>query len=201
MRRIREILRLYHWMGLSRRQIAESMQTTHSTVGDVIRRANGVRLGWPIPDSMTWDNVERLLYPRNTDKPKTRPMPKWEQIHRELKSQKSVTLQLLWYEYRQENPDGVRYSRFCVHYRDWVRRLDVVIRQTYRAGEKMFLDFAGETVPIRDRASGEIKEAYVYVEVLGSERLPVCRGHDDAGFEIMGELAPECSGVFLGIGG
>ncbi len=137
-----------------------------STVGDVIRRANGVGLGWPIPDTMTWDDVGCLLYPGNTNKPKARPMPKWEQIHRELKSQKSVTLQLLWYEYKQANPDGVPYSQFCAHYREWVRKLDVVMRQTYRAGEKMFVDFAGQTVPMRDRTSGEIKEAYVYVAVL-----------------------------------
>ncbi|MDD2201354.1 MAG: IS21 family transposase [Firmicutes bacterium] len=168
MRKIKEILRLYHEVGLSRRRIAESLQAAHSTVGDVIRRANGVGLGWPIPDTMTWDDVERLLYPGNTNKPRTRPMPKWEQIHRELKSKKSVTLQLLWYEYKQENPDGVQYSQFCAYYREWVRKLDVVMRQTHRAGEKMFVDFAGQTVPIRDRTSGEIKEAYVYVAVLGA---------------------------------
>jgi len=168
MRKIKEILRLYHEVGLSRRRIAESLQAAHSTVGDVIRRANGVGLGWPIPDTMTWDDVERLLYPGNTNKPKARPMPKWEQIHRELRSQKSVTLQLLWYEYKQANPDGVQYSQFCAYYREWVRKLDVVMRQTHRAGEKMFVDFAGQTVPIRDRTSGEIKEAYVYVAVLGA---------------------------------
>jgi len=168
MRKIKEILRLHHEMGLSRRRIAESLQVAHSTVGDVITRANGVGLSWPIPDTMTWIDVERLLYPGNTDKPKTRPMPKWEQIHRELKSQKSVTLQLLWYEYKQANPDGIQYSQFCAYYREWVRKLDVVMRQTHRAGEKMFVDFAGQTVPIKDRASGEIEEAYVYVAVLGA---------------------------------
>lgn len=168
MRKIREILRLYHELGLSHRQIAESLQTAHSTVGDVIRRAAGVGLGWPVPDSMTWDDVERLLYPGNTDKPKARPLPKWEKVHRELKSKKSVTLQLLWCEYKEANPDGLQYSQFCVHYREWVRKLDVVMRQTHRAGEKMFVDFAGETVPIVDPASGEVKQAYVYVAVLGA---------------------------------
>ena len=168
MRKIREILRLYHEMGLSRRQIAESLQIAHSTVGDVLRRAEGAGLGWPIPDNMTWDDVEQLLYPGNTGKPRTRPMPEWEQVHRELKRKKSVTLQLLWYEYKQANPDGIQYSQFCAHYREWVRKLDVVMRQTHRAGEKMFVDFAGETVPIVDPGSGEIEHAYVYVAVLGA---------------------------------
>ena len=127
--------------------------------------------GWPIPDNMTWDDVEQLLYPGNTGKPRTRPMPEWEQVHRELKRKKSVTLQLLWYEYKQANPDGIQYSQFCAHYREWVRKLDVVMRQTHRAGEKMFVDFAGETVPIVDPASGEIEHAYVYVAVLGALSL------------------------------
>jgi transposase len=75
MREIREILRLYHEMGLSRRQIAESLQIAHSTVGDVLRRAEGAGLGWPIPGNMTWEDVEQSLYPGNTGKPRTRPMP------------------------------------------------------------------------------------------------------------------------------
>jgi transposase len=168
MRKIREILRLYHEIGLSRRQIAESLQIAHSTVDDVLRRTEGAGLGWPIPDNMTWDDVEQSLYPGNTGKPRARPMPEWEQVHRELKGKKSVTLQLLWYEYKQANPDGIQYSQFCAHYREWVRKLDVVMRQTHRAGEKMFVDFAGETVPIVDPASGEIEHAYVYVAVLGA---------------------------------
>ncbi len=110
MRKTKEILRLYHEMGLSRRRIAESLQVAHSTVGDVIRRANGVGLGWPIPDTMTWVDVERLLYPGNTNKPRTRPMPEWEQIHRDLMNQKSVTLQLLWCEYKQQSRVEARSS-------------------------------------------------------------------------------------------
>jgi len=81
---------------------------------------------------------------------------------------KSVTLQLLWYECKQANPDGVQHSQFCAYYRERVRKLDVVMRQIYRAREKMFADFADETVTIRDRASGEIKHAYAYVAVMGA---------------------------------
>ena len=92
MRKIKEILGLYNEMGLSHRQIAKSLQIVHSTVGDVVRRANGVGLGWPIPDSMTWDDVEHLLYPGNIDNSKVRPIPDWGQVHRELKCKESVTL-------------------------------------------------------------------------------------------------------------
>lgn len=196
MRKIREILRLYHEIGLSRRQIAESLQIAHSTVGDVLRRAEGAGLSWPIPDNMTWDDVEQLLYPGNTGKHGARPMPEWEQVYRELKRKKSVTLQLLWYEYKQANPDGIQYSQFCAHYREWVRKLDVVMRQTHRAVKKMFVDFAGETVPIVDPVSGEIEHAYVYVAVLGASNYTYSRSYDGAGFGIMDGLNPQCSGVF-----
>lgn len=89
-------------------------------------------------------------------------------LYHELKREKSVTLQLLWYEYTQANPDGIQYSQFCAHYRGRVRKLDSVMRQTHRAGGKMFVDFAGETVPIVDPVSGKIEYAYVYVAVLGA---------------------------------
>ena len=90
MRKIKEILRLYHEVGLSRRRIAESLQVAHSTVGDVIRRANGVGLGWPIPDAMTWDDVERLLYPGNTNKPRTRPRERGHRTRMRLLRAKAV---------------------------------------------------------------------------------------------------------------
>ena len=198
MRKIKEILRLYHEMGLSRRQIAKSLQVAHSTFGDVVRRANGVGLSWSIPDSMTWDDVEHLLYPGNTDKPKARPMPEWEQVHRELKRKKSVTLQLLWYEYKQANPDGIQYSQFCTHYREWVHKLDIVMWQTHRASEKMFIDFAGDAVPIIDPASGEIQNAYVYVAVLGASNYTFAEATITQDFKAWVDLTGKALEFFKG---
>jgi transposase len=68
-----------------------------------------------------------------------------------------VTLQLLWHEYKGRDPDGLQYTQFCEHYRRWRGRLDLVMRQEHRAGEKAFVDFAGQTVPIVDRETGEIR--------------------------------------------
>ena len=87
---------------------------------------------------------------------------------RELARHKDVTLQLLSFEYREAHPDGYQYSRFCDRYREWRGRLDVALRQVYRAGEKAFVDYAGPTVEVTDRRTGEMHDAKVFVGVLAA---------------------------------
>src|SRR5204862_4868559 len=79
-----------------------------------------------------------------------------------------VTLQLLHLEYKAVHPEGLSYTQFCVHYRRWRARQDVVMRLEYAAGERMFVDFAGDTVPVTDPETGEIWNAQVFVSVLGA---------------------------------
>lgn len=107
-----------------------------------------------------------MLYPQ-TEKKNKRPIPDFKHIHRELK-RKSVTLQLLWEEYMSQNPDGYRYSYFCELYYDWRQKLDLPLRQSHKAGEKMFVDFAGQTMPIVDIKTGELTPAYIFIAVLGA---------------------------------
>ena len=94
--------------------------------------------------------------------------PDYAAIHRELLAMKHVTLHLLWQEYKEQQPNGFQYSWFCQHYREWAGRLDVVMRHEHRAGEKMFVDYAGQTVNIIDRETGEMKPAQIFVAVLGA---------------------------------
>ena len=96
------------------------------------------------------------------------PEPDWTQIHQELQTHKDLTLQLVWQEGRESNPEGYGYSRFCDLYRRWLKKLDLVLRQEHRAGEKMFVDYAGATIPIHDPQSGEVHPAAVFVAVLGA---------------------------------
>jgi transposase len=96
-----------------------------------------------------------------------RPVPDWTYIHRELR-RKGVTLMLLWQEYKQIFPDGYQYSRFCDLYSHWAGKLDPVMRQEHRAGEKTFIDYAGQTVSVYDRACGEPKQAQIFVAALGA---------------------------------
>ena len=166
-RKTREIIRLRFELGLSIRQIARSLSVSHSTVGDIVRKAQAANMGWPLPEDMDDVELDRRMYPCPAGRPVNRPAPDMEMIHAELRK-KGVALDLLWLEYKRERPDGYQYSQFCERYRQWVKTLDVVLRQTHRAGEKMFVDFAGPTIPVIDPETGAVRDAHVFVAVLGA---------------------------------
>src|SRR5579859_204401 len=169
MRKIREALRLCLAEGLSPRQTGIATGLPRTTVRRYVERAAEVGLGWPLPPEMDDRALGERLFGRAAPAPAvlTRPVPDWAVVHRELR-RKSVTLALLWTEYRAACPDGFGYTWFTQHYRAWAGRLDVVLRQDHRAGEKLFLDFAGQTIPITDPLSGEITAAQLFVAVLGA---------------------------------
>lgn len=171
MRKIRELLRLKWEFGQSNRQIARSLKISNSTVLECMRRAEKAGLSWPLPDDLDDVQLEELLYPPSPPSSVPRPLPDWEYVHKELR-RKDMTLQLLWVEYKEEHPDGYQYSQFCEHYNRWRGKLDVVMRQTYKAGEKLFIDYAGQTVPIIDRETGEIREAQIFIGVMGASNYP-----------------------------
>ena len=168
MRKIREVLRQRYERGLSNRQIAESLRISHSTVGEYVRRASEAGLEWPLEEGLDDGRLEAMLFPQPPPSGAPRPVPDWSQVHRELRRHKGTTLQLLWLEYKQGEPDGYQYSQFCELYRQWRGRLDVVLRQPYTAGEKAFIDYAGPTLPIVDRDTGEVRSAQVFVAVLAA---------------------------------
>ncbi len=118
MRKIRDVLRLSA-AGMSKRKIAASLGMSATAAGDCIRRARRAGVGWPLPEGLTEEALERRLYPPSTIAAKeSRPRPNWAAIHRELR-RPGVTLQLLWEEHRAAHPDGYGYSRFCELYRGW----------------------------------------------------------------------------------
>ena len=168
MRKIREVLRLYFAAALSVRAMARSLRVSPSTVGDYLRRAEVAGLTWPLPDSVDDAGLERRLFPAPLPSGTSRPLPAWSEVHQELR-RKGVTLSLLWQEYKATHPEGRQYSRFCEQYRAWAAKLDVVMRQQeHRAGERMFVDYAGQTVPVVDPETGELRQAQVFVAVLGA---------------------------------
>jgi transposase len=168
MRKVRDILRLAHGEGLALRQVGAALGVPFTTVGDHLRRAERAGLSWPLPDDVDDVALEALLFPKGPVPEPTRPLPDWARVHRELK-RKGVTLMLLWHEYRQDHPDGYSYSQFCLHYRAFEGRLDLPMRQEHRAGERLFVDFPGQRLPIYDRRSGALcLEAELFVAVLGA---------------------------------
>jgi transposase len=172
MRQIKEVLRLHYEAHLSERQIAHACRISRSTVQRYLERAAAANLCWPLPPSLDDGQLERLLFPPppapSEDRQPPKPQPDFARVHRELKANKSVTLQLLWQEFVEQRPDGAQYSWFCEQYRDWARHLDVVLRQDHRAGEKTFVDHAGDTIQVIDPATGQTRPAYVFVAVLGA---------------------------------
>lgn len=168
MRKIKEVLRLKWAHKLSNRKIAKSCFISRSTVADYLLRAKLAGLSWPLDPELDDTALENRLFPV-TDKsiPAENRMPDMDYLYRELK-RKSVTMQLLWYEYKQANPDGYQYSQFCNLYRQWVKKLDLTLRQEHRAGEKIFIDYAGQTVSIVDPKTGEITEAQIFLATLGA---------------------------------
>ena len=167
MRKILEVLRLSFEGGRSHREIARAIVASPSTVGEILRRAKLAGLSYPLPEGLTEVGAEALLYPPPAPSKTRRPDPDWAAVHRELR-RKGVTLDLLWQEYKAEYPNGYQYSSFCDHYRAWAGRLSLSLRQTHAAGEKLFVDYAGPTVPVTDPMTGEIQQAAIFVAVLGA---------------------------------
>ncbi len=169
MRKLKEVLRL-HSLGLSQHQIARSCWISQSTVHEYVSAAHAAGLKWPLPEDWDDQQIERRLFPQRPAPAVWRkhPEPDWTQIHQELQTHRNLTLQLVWQEQRESNPEGYGYSRFCDLYRRWLKKLDLVLRQEHRAGEKMFVDYAGATIPVHDPSSGEAHAAAVFVAVLGA---------------------------------
>lgn len=175
MRKIREVLRLGLDQGRSGREISASVRIARSSVTDLLRRAKEAGLGWPLPSEMDDAELERRLYPGNQGRPRRRPEPDWQHVDAELRRQKGVTLELLWMEYRRKHPDGYHYSQFCHHFAAWRQKVDVVLRQSHRAGEKMFVDYAGPKVPIYQPRTGVVLfQASIFVAVLGASSYTFC---------------------------
>jgi hypothetical protein len=143
MRKIREILRLRS-SGLSPRRIATSVGAALSTIQECLRRAIQAGLSWPLPDEFDDERIESLLYPQKPREDAV-PLPDFARVQREL-ARPGVTRMLLWQEYKAEHPDGLQYTAFCIHYRKWLERIaEPVMRFEHRAGDKCFVDYAGQT--------------------------------------------------------
>jgi transposase len=168
MRKIREVLRLTHELGLSVRQVRKATGVGKTAVCEYVNRARVIGITWPVPPEIGDAELERRLFaPAGSHEGSAKPLPDWTKVHEELR-RRGVTLMILWEEHRAEHVDGHGYSRFCELYGEWRRRLSPTMRQTYVAGDKLFVDWAGDTVPIIDAMTGEVHRAHLFVAVLGA---------------------------------
>jgi len=177
MRKLKEMFRLCLGTGLSVRQAAKSLCVGRTTVRDYLERARKAGLSWPLPEDLDEAALENLLFPSSIPlSVEKRNMPPFEYIHKEL-ARKGVTLQLLWHEYRENNPEGYQYSQFCLRYRAWKKTLDISFRNDYKAGERCFVDYAGDTIPIHDPVTGKVIPAYLFVATLGASNYTYAEAH------------------------
>jgi transposase len=168
MRKIRDVLRYRHSTGLSLEAIARVLNISKGVVAKYLRLADDAGVGWPLPEDLDDAALEKRLYQQASARAPTFAEPDYAQVHQELK-RKGVTLILLWEEYRQTVGEATyQYTAFCTHYRRWAGKLKRSMRQIHRAGEKLFADYAGPTVPIIDAYTGEIRAASIFVAVLGA---------------------------------
>jgi len=167
MRKVREVLRLKHTLGMSLRQISEATGVGKTVVGEYVRRAGVIGISWPVPEAIDDAELERRLFPAPGETALLRPAIDWRKIHAEMK-RPSVTLVLLWEEYRAEQAAGYGYSRFCDLYGEWRKTISATMRQTHPAGERLFVDYAGDTVPVFDQIANAERPAHIFVAALGA---------------------------------
>jgi transposase len=169
MRKIRDILRLRLSGGLSIREIRRSTKVSVGAIQKLLVRANELELTWPLPDNLDDNGLAQLFYPGTDTTVSSRyQVPDWPDVHQELK-RKGMTKLLLWEEYTRQYPNRCySYSQFCDRYRHWRKLQKRSMRQTHKAGEKCFVDYCGPTVPIIYAGTGEVRDAQVFVAVLGA---------------------------------
>jgi transposase len=165
--RLRQTLRLHLEARLSLRECARVLGISKTTVGAIVSMARVAGVDWAVAQSLDDDELEARIYRPAVPRSSRHLEPDFAHIHQELRCP-GVTLQLLWEEYQRGNPLAYKYTAYCVKYRAWAAGLKRSMRQTHVAGEKPFVDYAGQTMPIVDAATGEIRRAQIFVAVLGA---------------------------------
>jgi transposase len=181
MKKIREVLRLRYDRATSIHDIATACTLSTSTVSEYLYRSEAAKLSWPLPEGISDEDLVRALFPPRPRRGEPeRPLPDFARFRTEL-TRKGMTLLLLWKEYRKDHPDGYGYSRLADLYKEWEKSSEVRMLQRHRAGEKLFVDFAGLRAKIADPETGEVREVPVFVCTMGSSQMVfarACEGED-----------------------
>ena len=167
MRRIRETLRLHLQAGLSYSEASRALKISKSAVGKYVSLARVAGVDWDLAQTLSDEDLEARLYRPALTRASHQVAPDFGHVHQELK-RANVTLMLLWEEYAMGNPLAYKYTSFCIKYAAWKATLARSMRQAHIAGERLFVDYAGQTMPIVDPATGEVSDAQIFVAVLGA---------------------------------
>ena len=184
MRKIEEVLRLKYAKKQTHRAIAKSCGLSPSTVSEYVKHAKAAGVSWPLPEGITEEELKKKLFPEKEEGNGTQKAePEWKEVHKEMR-RKSVTLSLLWMEYREANPTGYGYSQYCERYRRWRKRLkQPTMRQKHVAGEKLYVDYAGQTMGVTNPETGEMEQMQLFVGVLGASSYTYAEAHRSQSLE------------------
>lgn len=170
-RKIKEVLRLKFEQNLSHSKIARSLNIGETTVGDYLRRVRALGLNWSELLLFSDEDIEAALFiPRISATKRPIVEPNWSYLHKERR-RKGVTLQLLWEEYKAENPSGYQYTQFCHLHREYAKTVEYSFRNEHKGGEKLFIDYAGMTVPVMDPIDHTTKKAQIFLATFGASNF------------------------------
>ncbi len=176
-----KILQLKFDKKLTNRCIGLTLHISASTVFEVLARFKASSLSWPLPADISHDTLEKLIFPPKDTFASELVMPDMLYLDTEMRKP-GVTRQLLWMEYKaQAGNKAMGYSHFCRCYREWKKTRRLSMRQEHRAGEKLFIDFCGPTVPVINPDTGEIRRVAIFVAVMGASNytyVEACEGQD-----------------------
>lgn len=182
MTKIKEVLRLKYDCQLSNRNIAACLKIGTSTVSELLSRFKLSELGWPLPEGCSDTDITHALY-HEKGPSRQKVMPDFGLCYQELK-RKGMTKRLLWEEYHIEYQDrAYRYTQFCEHYTRWFKKQKRSMRQQHIAGDKLFIDYCGPTVPIVNPDTGEVRTAQIFVATLGASNYTYVEASPSQGLE------------------
>lgn len=174
MSKIKEIFRLKYEAKLSARKISRALNISHTVVNNYLQKFVEVKMSYDGIKHLNDKEIMNKLCPTEVKKAKYN-MPDFGYIHKELRRQ-GVTLELLHNEYMEANVDGYYgYTWFCNEYKKYANKLNISMRQVHIAGEKVFVDYSGMTMPIVNSETGEITQAQIFIGVLGASDYPYVR--------------------------
>lgn len=180
------------------RQIRDSLRVSLGAIQNIVSQAQDKGLSWQAIEQLDDQALAQLFYPEADPRvSSTFQMPDWGEVDRELK-RKGVTKHLLWEEYTQQFPNcSYSYAQYCHLYLEWKGKQQRSMRQSHRAGEILFVDYAGQMIPVVSGSTGEVRFAQIFVAVLGasnytfveatwSQSLPDWLGSHARAFDFIG---------------
>lgn len=176
MPKIREIINLFESGIDSFRAIGRCVNSDHEVVSKIIKIAKEHNLSYLDIKDMSDEKLYEIFYPHNTNIKYQKPEVDVDKVVDELRNNKKLTLKLLWQEYKNDHPDGYGYTQFCEKIREKTNERNITMHIDRLPGEKMYVDWTGDTMNIYDSQTGEVIKIHLFVACIGISSLTYVEG-------------------------